>query len=696
MVSRVTSRLSEARHRRFVGRTAELSLFESALVTPELPFQVLHIFGPGGVGKTSLLNEFAYICEQAQVTHIHVDCRNIEPSPSAFIEAAGLEMGPAPSDSPLQGFTSPTSKVVLLVDTYESVAPLDDWLREVFLPQTPDNMLTVVAGRNPPSIAWRTDPGWQTLIKTIPIRNLSPQESKAYLTSRDVPTRQRQAVLDFTHGHPLALSLVADLFGQGKDFQFEPDAAPDMVKALLERFVQNVPSPAHRAALEACALVRLITESLLSEMLSASDSHELFEWLREQSFIESGPMGLFPHDLTREALAADLHWRNPDWYSELHRRARVYYNARLDQTRDQEQQRILMDYIFLHRDNPVVRPFFDWQESGGLLADTMQESDKPILLEMVLRHEGKEAVSIAKHWLSRQPQGVTVFRDSQQPAAGFLLTVPLHEVTEVDLKIDPAAQASWRYLQKHAPLRGGEGASLFRFWMARDTYQGVSPVQSLIFVSMVRHYRTTAGLAFTFLPCAYPDFWAPMFAYADLDRIPESDFEIGSKRYGVYGHDWRKRPPTEWLELLAEREVATALQPMPTPKASTPTVVLSQNEFEIAVRAALRDYSRPTALRSNPLTNSRMVIEKTGTSSTLSARVDALRSIIQATTDSLQGSPKEGKFYRALYHTYISPAPTQEQAAELLDIPFSTYRRHLKSGINRVGDALWRQEIGDL
>ncbi len=407
-------------------------------------------------------------------------------------------------------------------------------------------------------------------------------------------------------------------------------------------------------------------------------------------------MGLFPHDLARETLAADLRWRNPDWYSELHRRARDYYNTRLDQTREQEQQRILRDYIFLHRDNPVVRPFFDWQESGGLLADAMQESDRPVLVEMVERHEGTESALTAKHWLSQQPQGVTVFRDAHHQAAGFLLTVPLHKVAESDLKIDPATEASWRYLQKHAPPRSGEGASLFRFWMAHNTYQEVSPVQSLIFISMVRHYRTTTGLAFTFLPCADPDFWSLMFAYADLDRIPESDFETGGKRYGVYGHDWRKRPPTEWLELLAEREVATALQPIPPPKATTPTVVLSQNEFEAAVRSALRDFSRPTALRSSPLTNSRMVVERTGTDSTLSARVDALQSIIQETADSLQRSPKEGKFYRALYHAYISPASTQEQAAELLDIPFSSYRRHLKSGINWVSDALWRQEIGDL
>jgi hypothetical protein len=51
------------------------------------------------------------------------------------------------------------------------------------------------------------------------------------------------------------------------------------------------------------------------------------------------------------------------------------------------------------------------------------------------------------------------------------------------------------------------------------------------------------------------------------------------------------------------------------------------------------------------------------------------------------------KLYRALYHTYLQPAATQELAAELLDLPFSTYRRHLKASIERLTALLWQQEL---
>ena len=59
--------------------------------------------------------------------------------------------------------------------------------------------------------------GWQTLIRVLPLRNLSPDESRAYLNQRNIPEDQQQPILNFTHGFPLALSLVADVFAQRQD-----------------------------------------------------------------------------------------------------------------------------------------------------------------------------------------------------------------------------------------------------------------------------------------------------------------------------------------------------------------------------------------------------------------------------------------------------------------------------------------------
>ena len=702
---RLGDRLTAARHRNFVGRTAEIALFGDALAAQNLPFHIFYVFGPGGVGKTALLGEFARLCRRTATSSIYLDGRDIDPSPESFLAAVRSAMGIAPRDDPLERIASLPERHVLTVDTYEAMASLDGWLRDAFLPQLPEDVLVVLAGRDPPSTPWRSDPGWQSLVRVIPLRNLSRDHAGAYLVQRNVPAGQHTAVLNFANGHPLALSLVADLFAQDPATQFHAEEAPDLVATLLHHFVQKVPGPAHRTALEACALVRVTTEGLLGQMLAMPDVNELFEWLRGLSFIESGQGGLFPHDLAREALATDLRWRNPDWFAELHGRARAYHIRRVQETHDVEQQAALIDLIFLHRDNQAVRPFFELlrarggagetAESGAASTDLARPGDMSTLIRMVARHEGDDSAKVAERWLVQQPQDTLVFRESDDSIAGFVLVLALDRAGGEDIDADPAAKAAWDYLQRQGPLRAGERATVFRFWMASEGYQSVSLVQGLVFVEAVRHYLTTPGLAVSFFPCADPDFWAPMFAYADIPRAPEADFEIGGRRYGVYAHDWRSVPPMVWLDLLAEREVAAAPLERRPESSAEPLVVLSEPDFAEAVRDALRSYDRLEALRSNPLVRSRIVLQRTSRSEATSAeRTTLLRELILEAAGSLRESARDAKLYRALDHTYLHPAPTQEAAAELLDLPFSTYRRHLRSGIARITDYLWSREIG--
>jgi hypothetical protein len=118
-------------------------------------------------------------------------------------------------------------------------------------------------------------------------------------------------------------------------------------------------------------------------------------------------------------------------------------------------------------------------------------------------------------------------------------------------------------------------------------------------------------------------------------------------------------------------------------------MVLSQPEFAEAVRQALRDYSRPEALATNPLLRSRLLVETNRPAPTSAD----LQRLIEQATQTLRGNPKDEKLSNALYRTYLHPAPTQGAAAELLGLPFSTYRYHLTKGIRWVTDWLWQREL---
>jgi hypothetical protein len=701
-------RLAEARQRVLVGRQAERALFDAALSATALPFSVIALHGPGGVGKTTLVREFAGMCRAAGVPVAFIDTRSVEPTPEAFLRAL---------DAALPGFreTAETSneRRALILDTYETIEALDGWLRDVFLPRLSEQTLIVLAGRFPLPVTWLSDPGWQPLLRSIALRNLSPDDSRSYLSQRAVPAVLHDEALSFTHGHPLALSLIADVLTRpGGDGvtppHFSPEHAPNVVHALLERFMESVPDARHRAALEVCALVRSIDESFLASVLdepepdeNGGDSdavHQLFEWLRGLSFIEAGANGLFPHDSAREALLADLRWRNRDRYVELHRRAREFYALRLKNAQGQNQQRLLYDAIFLHRDSAVIRTAFTWQESPSAYPDSPRPSDADSIQRMVTQYEGEESARIAADWLRREPDAAVVFRDLAEPdgdPVGFFILLTLPADSNPDAEPDPAAAQALRYLQKAAPLRPGEVARYLRYWMARDSYQNPSPVQSLVIVHALRQFLLRSRLAFTFFACADPEIWAPVFDYVDIDPLPAAAFTIGERTYGVYGKDWRTMPAAAWLARLFDREVADgALSDAAPEPTKAPLIVLSEPEFAASVRDALRGFYRPDGLQHNPLMRSSLILSRAGDDADAAAQAEALRAAIIESADALKASPRDARGYRALFHTYIQPAPTQEQAADLLDLPFNTYRRHLGEGIAAVTTRLWQLEIG--
>ena len=180
------------------------------------------------------------------------------------------------------------------------------------LPQLPARTLVVLAGRHAPAPAWSTDIEWAPLTRVLALRNLPPDESQSYLALRGVDTACHAQALAMTHGHPLALSLVADACARSHDAALDLDHEPDIVRTLLRKLFDDVPSAHHRLALDACATIPAMTEPALAAALGCDDAHAIFEWVAGLSFIEHGPRGLFPHDLAREVLYADSRWRNPE------------------------------------------------------------------------------------------------------------------------------------------------------------------------------------------------------------------------------------------------------------------------------------------------------------------------------------------------------------------------------------------------
>ena len=671
------------RHDRFVGRVAEIELFRSALEGAEPAPAVLYLYGPGGIGKTSLLDVFVGLATAAGATVVRLDGRGIVAAPHAVLDALRADIDVPDGDGPIDAVDG---RLVVLVDSYERLAQIDGWVRTKLLPRLPADALTVLAGRERPTQSWRADAGWRDLLRVVSLRNLGPQECGEYLSACGVAPALHERLIELTHGHPLGLSLVADVVVRGGDVAVD-GLTPDLVGDLLRGFVDAVPDRRQQAALRVCAIARVTTQALLRDSVG-DDAGELFAWLQGLSFVEIGPDGVLPHDLARDVLDADLRWRDPDEYAGMFRNVTAHIHARLRSLDGREQLRAISDLKFVFRKVPNVLTPLDWDAWGQHHPEPARPSDREAALRLVETWEGAASATLAARWWDQQPAGFFVVRGEDDAVRGVIGLLDLTAAAEADRAIDPGAQTAWNHAHETAPARPGEVVGLARFVVDRDAYQGPSPTLNAVPVVTLQRQLATPNLAWDYLLLHEPDALDAFFALADLHRVAGADVEVGSRRYGLFGHDFRRTPVDDLVRLWAERALAqdAALQPETTPGVQ----VLSQQEFTEAVRQALRDLHRPDVLARNPLLRTRVAHDQAERGAPDAGTLDA---IVREAVAALGHNPRDDKLLRAVERTYLDAATTQEAVAARLGLPFSTYRRHLTQGVERVVAWLWDREV---
>ncbi len=159
--------------------------------------------------------------------------------------------------------------------------------------------------------------------------------------------------------------------------------------------------------------------------------------------------------------------------------------------------------------------------------------------------------------------------------------------------------------------------------------------------------------------------------------------DLGDGPIGGWGWDRRRLDVRGLFEMMSHRELTGELGPPPAHLLKP--APLGRDEFDRAVRAALAALNRPDRLAASPLQGSALVG---------GPEPAELASCLIAAIGALSAEPRGTEHRRVLERTYLHPAPSQEAAAELLDLPFSTYRRHLAQAVERLSDRLWAIEIG--
>ncbi|OJF10199.1 AAA family ATPase [Couchioplanes caeruleus] len=656
-------RLRLARARAFVGRREELAAFDEALRGEPTAAPVMYVHGPGGIGKSTLVRQLCDAARHAGRMLVELDGRFVGRSPADFERSAQPVLD--------------RRDVVLVVDSFEHCQWLETWLWQRFLPRIADGALVVLAGRQAPMAAWASDAGWADALWVAELGPLDEEQARRLLTVSGVGSDSQDDLLRLAGGNPLALSLAAAVDTAQPGAARNWSASAGTLRTLIAGLIGEVPSPAHRRALEVAAQAYTTTEELLQAALPQEDAHPLFAWLRGLPFMETTARGIYPHDAAREAVIADLRWRAPTAFMTMKRKLTAEYLRMLREAPEDHTAGLTGQIFYLFREVKAIARTQVWDRENAVHDDPLRPEDVDTLVEMAAATEGPESAALVRYWIDKRPEAFSVFRlisSGRTVAFSARLDLPFPP-DERDIAVDPVVAAAWEFCTRTAPARPGEHISMTRFCIYPEAHEVPSQVINLNTSRAHSEVARARGRAYGMLVFHDHEAWAERLKGVMTDAGVRP--RVGDRTYALFVNDWRQVPFETWLHhVINETDV-------PAPAAPSGT---TREAFDQAVREALQHWRSPRAFAVVDLLKTRLVADSTDA-------VEDLRALVQRAVDEVGRHAKGVKAHEALVATYFSGAPTQEAAARRAGMAFSTYRRHLRQGLDDVCAALWDVEL---
>lgn len=650
---------------------------------------LLYIHGPAGIGKSSLIQALDAEARRRSARTVHVDGRDLSVAVEAVRAALdATDLGPAGDE--------PRRQRVLFFDTYELMRPIEPQVARELLRRITDDTLVVLAGRLPPSAQWRALSLWGSSIVPISLCNLSSDEAAQYLRQRGVAAASVGPIVDFSHGHPLALALAAEGARGATAATFGPDSAIDVITALYDYFMVGIADAERRAALEITAVLHTTSQALLGSFLGAAAA-ELFLWLRELSFMVPSPHGLFPHDLVREVILAELRWRDPQRLLDLALQGQRLLAAQVQAAASPaEFSRRFTEFTYALSHNPMARILMVAPEEG-LYLDDLRPGDEPTIGTIVALHEGLTELRHAQHWLACQPAAFKVAREPAGEVTAFLANIRLDLATAEQREQDPLALLAWRYAERLCGGLPGGPVVYARWYMDAEHHQ--EPCRGMAVSSQaVGRLFFLPGFALYFVRIHPWPLWEPTAALCHAVQVPELAHEVAGKPFIVTLQDHRGLSGIEWLLRFSERatprDAAALTPPADTESRDDTLAALNRAEFGVRVREALRALDDPLTLGKNALIHCRAVQMQSPARATVQERAVALRALLVREIAGLQGSKRGEQWARVLQAAYVDAMGKHEGIALTLGMSYSTFRRALAAGTEHVVDAMWARTRG--
>jgi hypothetical protein len=657
----------------FVGRQDELVSFREWLVAETPSAAILNVFGPGGIGKSALLAAFAGVIEGDGRLSIVADGGTFRATPEAFLEVLG---GGTTEEATARLNESGT---VLLIDTFEEITDLEPYLRHTFLPTLATGMKVVVAGRYPLASDWGP---WLRVIRPMELRSLTTDQVRGYLGRRGIRREVLVGqIVEATRGHPLALSLAADMVQRlgVRDLAVAPEWLLAL-RALVRELLRDIRDPKLKDLLEAAAIVREFDEQILSAVAGEEAGREAFDQLCRLSVVRPASHGLTLHDDIRRIVAEDLRWRRPDRYQEFRARAIEHLRDRAA-VDSPDRERLITERLYLIEDNCVQSLLFGSDEPGLVWVEPGHSQESQDQQDVIKIWGAWAAATGAPSeqlvWLQRLLQHpdlrLRFARDRKGRRIGFNTAIRVNRdslplLMENPL-IAPVLSAHFSADELAGLPKAPEGSDVW--YLLHTAHAAVNADATL--AALLRDLLSLVGLGGTYLATVTRPELKRLLCGLGFQRIPSVEVVDSSPGLSTEGFvlDLSTLGVEAWMDaLVGGRAVRPGLR---------------RDQIQEAVHEGLLSWHDDAALALSPLT----VLAPGTPERTRAEASDAVRELlIQALESAQAGGRSDSLAYRAIELAYMQRSLTHERAAERMNVSRSTFYRLLKRGANGIAREL--------
>ncbi|HEY5801295.1 MAG TPA: winged helix-turn-helix domain-containing protein [Burkholderiaceae bacterium] len=544
-----------------MGRQNELALMLRLLQPDAAPVLFLH--GVGGVGKSTLLEQFARKADLAGYAVIRLDCADLEPTAAGMCAALASRLGCAPTVAAIGVAVAARPLPTLIVfDHYEQCFLLDAWVRTTLIPALPSSVRVVLSGRDAAAVGWALDPCWHNLTRHLELGALSQADTVELLRLGGLPEHELARVARLTLGHPLTVGLAAASYRADPARGMQDGDYLRLLDTLAGQYVDGLADDEASEAVQRCSLLRSITVPALSALMPGADAPALFTRLARLRIVTHTADGLRMHALVREAVAARFLANDPAGHREARRLVWQFLNQEIAGAARNQIWRYTADLLYLTQSVAVRDAYFP-RKAQPHSVEVAQPGDMGDIFAIARRHGGDELAAIVGAWRDLAPRCMHVSRSATQRVSGFFVLADAATVPAA-LAARDATVGDWlRHLRADPPA--DDGHTLFiRIKLCAQVGDNLSDANAAMCLDLKRAYvELRRSLARLYAAYADGSDYEPFIAEVGFCHLPECERTLDGILYRNALLDMGRSSFNGWLSSMIAAELAVpGVQPV--------------------------------------------------------------------------------------------------------------------------------------